>query len=132
MKYLITLYAEERPGDWTDFSPDEMQAMMKPWEDYGQAINDAGVFVAGEALQSSPTATTLRLTGEGERVVTDGPFAETKEQLGGFYLLECESLDEAIDWAKKIPKDGGSAEIRPVVDFNQFSDETTETAEAAS
>ena len=67
-----------------------------------RSSRDAGAFLAGEGLQESATATTVRIQDDGERVVTDGPFAETKEQVGGFYLLECENLDEALEWAKKV------------------------------
>ena len=71
---------------------------MQRWDAYSKALVEAGVFVAGEGLQSSTTATTARgRTASGS--VTDGPFAETKEQLGGFYVLDCKDLDEALDWA---------------------------------
>jgi hypothetical protein len=81
----------------------------------------AGVFIAGEGLQESVTAKTIKIRGEGAPLVVDGPFAETKEQLGGFYLLECESLDEALSWAKRIPlQPPGSIEVRPVMDYSQF------------
>ena len=75
---------------------------MAAYGAFGQEIEARGVHVAGEGLQPTATATTVRVR-DGERLVTDGPFAETKEQLGGFYLLECKDLDEAIGWAAKIP-----------------------------
>jgi hypothetical protein len=125
MKYVLSLIGEET-GDWENVSPDEMKAEMDRWTAYGKELADAGVYVASEALQDSGTATTLRLEGE-ERVVTDGPFAETKEQLGGFYVIDCESLDEAIEWAKKVPPTGGSVEIRPVMDFTEFGYEEPTT-----
>jgi hypothetical protein len=78
---------------------------------------DANAYIAGEGLKESDTATTVKRQGE-ERIVTDGPFAETKEQLGGFYLIDVENLDEAIEWAKKVPiGDGQSTEVRPVMDY---------------
>ena len=86
--------------------------------------------MAGEALQQSSTATTVRLTDDGKRVVTDGPFAEAKEQVGGFYVLECADLDEALAWAQKVPVTGGAIEVRPVFDVSQFAEEP-ETAGSA-
>ncbi len=65
-------------------------------------------------------------------MVTDGPFAETKEQVGGFYLIECENLDEALEWAKKVPVSGGGVEVRPVMDYTQFGYEEPKSAEASS
>ena len=119
MKYLLTLYGEE--GGWDDATPEEMQAGMEPWNEFDKAVNDARVFIAGEGLQPSATATTVKMPAEGEHLVTDGPFAETKEQLGGFYLLECENLDEALEWAKKVPlTPPGSIEVRPVMDYSEF------------
>ena len=76
---------------------------MERWQAFGGELVEAGAFIAGEGLQESATATTVRVGDGDERVVTDGPFAETKEQLGGFYLIECENLDEALEWAKKVP-----------------------------
>ena len=79
---------------------------MEAYGAFGQEIEEKGVHVAGEGLQPTATATTVQVR-DGERLVTDGPFAETKEQLGGFYLLECKDLDEAIGWAAKIPGAAG-------------------------
>ena len=82
-------------------------------------MHDKGVFVAGEGLYPTGTATTVRVR-EGDQDVTDGPFAETKEQLGGFYVLDVKDLDEAIEWAAKIPgSQFGSIEIRPVMVFDE-------------
>jgi hypothetical protein len=74
--------------------------------------------VAGDALHPTSAATTLRFDAEGKSLTTDGPFAETKEQLGGYYLLECNDLDEAIAAASRMPLRGGSVEIRPVMQFD--------------
>jgi hypothetical protein len=112
MKYLLTLYGDETR--WTEQSPEEMQAAMKGWEAYSDAATEAGVMIGGEGLQPSATATTVKLGDE--PIVTDGPFAETKEQLGGYYLLDCKDLDEAIEWAKRIPSEL-TVEIRPVMDY---------------
>lgn len=107
MKYAILIYDDE--AKWTE-NPD-----LAPWMEYTQALMDAGVLRGGEALEPTATATTVRLV-DGKVVTTDGPFAETKEQLGGFYLIECAHLDEAIAWAGKIPSaDRGSVEVRPIM-----------------
>lgn len=120
MKYMLILIGEE--GDQSDqMTPEQMQEVMQVWSKYGQDLADAGAYIAGEGLQPTPTATTVKLEGEGDPVVTDGPFAETKEQVGGFYLIDCENLDQALDWAKKVPmQPGGSIEVRPVMDFSEF------------
>jgi hypothetical protein len=129
MRYMLTLIGEE--GGWEDASPEDMKAEMDTWQALGEEMVAKGVFIAGEALQESAAATTLRLEGD-ERVVTDGPFAETKEQVGGFYLLECENLDEALEWAKKVPSSGGSVEVRPVMDFSEYGYERPDAVEEAA
>ena len=98
MKYMLLLIGDE--DQWQNLSEDELGESLKAYEDYSRQVVDAGVFVAGEGLQPSGTATTLRVV-DGERMLTDGPFAETKEQLGGFYVLDCKDLDEVLDWAEK-------------------------------
>ena len=115
MRYMLSLFHEEGGGE--DMSPEEQKAIMDRWSAYGQEAVDKGAFVAGDGLQPSSTATTVRIEEGSEPGVTDGPFAETKEQLGGFYLLECKDLDEALAWAKKIPFQSGSVEVRPVMDY---------------
>jgi hypothetical protein len=125
MRYLLALYGDENAQP--DGPPDPA-ALVEPWTEYGKKITSAGVYVAGEALTESSTATTLRIGAGGEQVVTDGPFAETKEQLGGFYLLDCSDLDEAIEWAKQLPMDQGAVEIRPVMDYSQFGYEHPDEA----
>ncbi|MEK6228401.1 MAG: YciI family protein [Actinomycetota bacterium] len=120
MRYLLTLIGEEG-GREDDMTPEQWRAAMDPWNDYNRQVLDAGVFVAGDGLHPSSTATTVRLAESGDQTVTDGPFAETKEQLGGFYVLECVDLDEALDWAKKVPiRPGGAVEVRPAMDFSEF------------
>ena len=112
MKYLLTIYDDE--SMWSDVQPGDVNAMMDGYRKFGEEVHGNGAFVAGEALESISTATTVRVK-DGERLVTDGPFAETKEQLGGFYLLDCKDLDEAIDYAAKIPgAQSGCIEVRPV------------------
>jgi hypothetical protein len=106
---------------------------MQHWDEYTKALVAAGAFVSGEGLQRSTTATTLRVE-DGERILTDGPFAETKEQIGGFYVIECENLDAALDWAEKLPSSqrGMPAEIRPVMDYDEAGLEDPHREGAAS
>jgi hypothetical protein len=119
MKYMLTIFADE--SGWEDVTPEQMQEGMEMWSQFGRDLNEAGAFIAGEGLQESSTATTVKHQPGGDRLVTDGPFAEAKEQLGGFYLVECENLDEALEWAKKIPvSEGGSIEVRPVQDYTEY------------
>jgi hypothetical protein len=115
MRYLLTIYGDE--SGWNDVGPEESQAIMDAYNAFGRAARDAGVLLGGEGLQPTSTATTVRVRGD-ETLTTDGPFAETREQLGGYYLLECKDLDEAIGWAAKIPgARNGSVEVRPVMDY---------------
>jgi hypothetical protein len=131
MKYILAIFGDE--SGWEDVSPEEMQAAMEPWNRFEKELADAGAKIAGEGLQPSATATTVKIA-EDDPVVTDGPFAETKEQLGGFYLLECKDLDEALEWAKRVPiRPGGSIEVRPVMNYEEFGFEPAEAkAEATS
>ena len=98
MKYLCTIYGDE--SQMANATPEQANEMLEAYGAFGQEAGDA--IVAGEGLQPTSTATTVRVR-DGERMLTDGPFAETKEQLGGFYLLECDNLDEAIDLGGKDP-----------------------------
>src|SRR5687767_12540320 len=117
MKYLLMIYSDEAAD--ARKPAEELELELGRYFAYSTETQNAGVFVAGEALHPTATATTVRLR-EGQLITTDGPFAETKEQLGGFYLLDCKNLDEAIQWASKIPHASqGSIEIRPLVDFSQ-------------
>jgi hypothetical protein len=88
---------------------------MQAWAAYNNELVASGKIRGGERLRPAASATTLRLNG-GEQLLSDGPYAETKEQLGGFYLVEAGNLDEAVEWAGKMPhlQDGGSVEIRPI------------------
>ncbi len=115
MKYFLALVpdADAVAGR----SPDDMTQVMKAWDDYTQAVIDAGVHLGGEGLQGPETATTVKVQESGEPIISDGPFAETKEQLGGYYLLDCRDLDEALEWARKVPMPGGTVELRPVMDY---------------
>jgi hypothetical protein len=133
MKYLLMLIGDE--SRWTDLTPEQQAAAMKEWDSYTRAAIDAGVHVGGEGLQPSATATTVEIHESGDPIVSDGPFAETKEQIGGYYLLDCKDLDDALAWAKRIPMPGGTVEVRPVMDYEARGSElhTNETrAEARS
>jgi hypothetical protein len=130
MKYMLILIGEE--GGSEETTPEEMQAVMERWSQYGRELVDAGAHIAGEGLQESPTATTVRIGESGERLVTDGPFAETKEQVGGFYVIECASRDEAVEWAKKVPLTAGAIEVRPVMDYSAYGYEDPAAAQAAT
>jgi hypothetical protein len=117
MKYAFTIYGDESARE--SASPEQMQAVSQAYGELTQEMQEKGVMVAGEGLYPTQTATTVRVRGD-ERNVTDGPFAETKEQLGGFYVLDVKNLDEAIDWASKIPgAQSGSVEIRPVLVYDE-------------
>ncbi len=115
MRYLLLIYGDENGG--ADMSESEQQARMQEWFQYTESLRSAGVMEGGEALQPTPTATTVVDDG-GKPLVTDGPFAETREQLGGFYMVEARDIDEAIALASRIPgARTGSIEVRPVVTF---------------
>ena len=123
MKYLLTIYSDE--SGWEDVTPEQGQEIMNAYWAFQQEVEQAGVFIAGEGLEPTSAATSVRVR-DGERLVTDGPFAETKEALGGFYLLECENLDDALEWAAKIPSASwGTVEVRPVMDYDAVSGGST-------
>jgi hypothetical protein len=115
VKYLLTIYSDE--SGWSDMTEEDGAAEMAAYGAFGQELEAAGAFLGGEGLQPTSTATTVRVR-DGEPELTDGPFAETREQLGGFYLLECRDLDEAVRWAAKIPgAKHGCVEVRPVMNY---------------
>ena len=115
MQYMLLIYDDEKL--WAGLSEAERGSVMQEYFTFTQGLRDSGAYVDGAPLQPTSTATTVRLR-EGDQLVTDGPFAETKEQLGGFYLIEAESIDEAIAHAAKIPSARlGSIEVRPVLEL---------------
>jgi hypothetical protein len=115
MRYMLIILGDE--SQYASLSDEEQAANGARWADYTKELVESGAFVSGDGLQSATTATTLRVE-NGERVLTDGPFAETKEQIGGFYVIECKDLDQAIDWAAKLPHaEHGTTEIRPVMEY---------------
>ncbi len=114
-QYLLLIYGD--PAATADMSDEERQADMKRWFDYTEEVRAAGAFVSGEPLHGPETAKTVR-NRDGETVTTDGPFAETKEVLGGYYLVEVDTEEEAVEWAAKCPgADYGSMEVRQVMDM---------------
>ncbi len=118
MRFMLTLIGPE--GGWEDITPEQMADEMRNWERFGKEAVEAGAFVAGDGLQPTSEGKTVRGGRDEERVVTDGPFAETKEQIGGFYQLECKDMDEALEWAKRVPIRGGAIEVRPVMDYAEY------------
>ncbi len=126
MKYAFTIYGDE--SQRAAAAEEEQQAMSQAYGAVTQEMEEKGVFVAGDGLHPTQTATTVRVRG-GNREVTDGPFAETKEQLAGFYVLDVKDLDEAIGWAAKIPgAQSGSIEIRPVLVYDEAGNLVEEAA----
>jgi hypothetical protein len=116
MKYLLTIYNDE--SGFADVTPEQVRQVMAAYEAFGREVTEAGAMLGGEGLQPSGTATTVQVRG-GETITSDGPFADTREQLGGYYLLDCRDLDEAIGWAAKIPgAQNGTIEVRPVMDYD--------------
>jgi hypothetical protein len=112
MEYMALIYGRE--DAWEELADDERTGVYERYMEFGRAARDAGVIVAGDELGATRDATTVRVR-EGQTVVTDGPYAEAKEVLGGYYLLECSSMDEALDWAARIPgAEHGAVEVRPV------------------
>ena len=118
MKYACLIYSDENAADVPHGPEDDgFSEMMASYRRFNDDVRAAGAYVAGEPLTPTSTATSVQLR-DGEVITTDGPFAETKEQLGGFYIVDCETLDEAISWAARIPTAAhGTIEVRPIPDF---------------
>jgi hypothetical protein len=112
MKYILLIYGDEKV--WASMPDDEMQKVYAGHRAYGEAMTKAGVMRGGSELKPTTTATSIRFSRGNSRTV-DGPFAETKEQLGGYYIIEVDNLDQAIHWAQKMPGMAeGTVEIRPL------------------
>jgi hypothetical protein len=110
MRYMLLIYADESKRD-------DSPEVMEQWNKYTEDLQATGLMLGGDALQPIATATTVRVR-EGETLTTDGPFAETKEQLGGYYMLDC-NAEQAANWAAKMPAaPRGSVEIRPIREFD--------------
>ena len=112
MQYIVLIYGSEK--GWGSMSRPDVEQIYAEYKKYSEELAKAGVMRGGSELKPTTTATTVRVRG-GKRQVTDGPFAETKEQLGGFYLIEVANLEAALDWAAKCPSArDGSIEVRPL------------------
>ncbi|MGH2551894.1 MAG: YciI family protein [Thermomicrobiales bacterium] len=115
MRYLLLIYAEE--SRYGDFTGEELQDYSDRHNQLGKDAADAGVLLDAQRLQPVQTARSIALRGD-KLILSDGPFAETKEQLGGFYYIDVETPEEALEWAKRIPQNGSTTiEIRPVLEM---------------
>ena len=113
MQYMLLIYGEE--GSWDALSEEGRNAVYEEYYALSRDLHAQGKLIGSNELQSTATATSVRVR-DGETIVSDGPFAETKEALGGYYLIDSESLDEALEWAARIPAArDGLVEVRPVV-----------------
>ncbi|MFL6190571.1 MAG: YciI family protein [Actinomycetes bacterium] len=119
MRYALLIYASEQ--DWASQTEEESQAVNQEYMAFTKDIIDRGLMKGGEALQPTSTATSVRVR-NGDTLTTDGPFAETKDQLGGFYLVDCKDLDEAVEVAAGIPDARrGTIEVRPIMEVDMPS-----------
>ena len=117
MQYMLLIYGDQ--NGWQSRSDEENNQLMQAYYRFTKDLQKSGAMVGGDALQPTQTATTVRVRND-ETLTTDGPFAETKEQLGGYYIVDVGSLDEALEWAAKIPgAKHGSVEVRPVMVFDE-------------
>ncbi len=116
MRYMLLIYGDEKA--FVGMSPEQMKESFAEFEKYSAWLVEKGWMRAGDPLADTDQATTVRQT-DGKVLSTDGPFAETKEQLGGYYIIECANLDEAIEAAEKLPivATGGTVEVRPIIDM---------------
>jgi len=127
MRYLLLIYTEEQ----LEASPDLMAAEFEAYARFTNEVRDRGIYEAGEALRPTSTATTVRVR-DGQTLTTDGPFAETKEALGGFYMVDATDLDDAIQLAAKIPgAKHGSIESRPILEDGAGEGSASEAVGAA-
>jgi hypothetical protein len=116
MQYMLMLYADERA--WSSLDDEAQVAVMAEHDAATEAMKVQGAYLGGEALELSDSAATIRIR-DGEETVTDGPFVEAKEMLGGFYLVECASREEALRWAARLPEARiGGVEVRPILDLS--------------
>ena len=117
MKYILLIYSSDQA--WAAQTPAQLQEVMGRYRTFTESIRTSGHMLGGDKLEPASTATTVRIR-DGKTLTTDGPFAETKEQLGGFYLIEANDADEALAIAARIPSARlGSIEVRPTIVFDQ-------------
>ena len=112
MQYILLIYANE--AEYAQLSPEQYGQMNKQYMDFTESIKQSGHYKAGEPLEPTSMATTVRVK-SGRTVKTDGPFAETREQLGGFYIIDAKDLDDAVAVAARIPVGAGCVEVRPLM-----------------
>ncbi|SCG39582.1 Uncharacterized conserved protein [Micromonospora siamensis] len=119
MKYMLLIQSAGNPEE-LDAATVADGSTFEDWVSFDKTIRDSGVYVSGESLADLTTATTVRVSPSGERLITDGPFAETREVLGGYYVIDVPDLDVALDWAARCPgsRGGGSVVVRPVANFD--------------
>ena len=120
MRYMLSLIDQE--PNWEDVKPEDVQEDLDAMGRYNDELKAAGVMVDGHGLRERATASVVRFSGD-ETTVTDGPFAETKEQLMGFWIIEAANLDEALEWTRKAPLEEGAIEVRPLVEEAGEEDE---------
>ena len=114
MRYVFLIYSQE--NEWDARTEEEQKATVDAYREIAREASAKGILEGADELQAITAATTVRMR-DGRALITDGPFAETKEQLGGYFILNCENLDEAIEWAQRFPTaQVGCIEIRPIVD----------------
>ena len=129
MKYLIMAY--ESSGAFATRTQADQAAYWGAWKAYADALRHAGVIAGGHGLELPTTGTTLRLR-EGERLVHDGPYADTKEQLGGFFIIDAPNLDAALDWAARCPSaTDGAVEVRPLLPSCQATEDAVAESQPA-
>lgn len=114
MRFVVSLIGDESFIE--ESTPEQMEEIVAEMNKYNDELEKAGVWVQGDGLGPSGMARTLRYGEDGKAVVTDGPFTESKEQIAGFWIFECKDLDEAFEWAQKVPAKSGAIEVRPIID----------------
>ena len=112
MKYLLQMIVDE--SAWQILSPEEMQPMIEEMERYNDELRVAGAWVSGEGLDFSANARTVRVA-DGRRTVTDGPYTSAREQMAGLWIIQADELDDAVDWAQRVPMTNGAVEVRALV-----------------
>jgi hypothetical protein len=114
MRFLMSMIDDESLIDET--TPEQMAEIVAQMNAYNDELKKAGVFSNAEGLGPTALAKTLRYGEDGKAVITDGPFAESKEQVAGYWILDCKDIDEAVEWAQKVPIETGALEVRPIPD----------------
>jgi hypothetical protein len=113
-RFMISLIGDEAVV--AEATPELMEKIVADMNEYNAELEKAGVVVTGDGLGPSANARTLRYGEDGRAVVTDGPFAESKEQIAGYWIFQCKDVDEAVEWARKAPVDGGAIEVREIIE----------------